>query len=355
MKFAMYSTIVALVALAGPMTTVATAQTPQAEPILAPIVRTERVGAGVVRVVYDLRGAAGSMYAVSLEASTDGGHTFTIRPRAVTGDVGPGVAVGTGKTVAWDSTKDVEDLQIDRYVFRVVVSPNGAPSAGSPGAAPAATPLSAAGEPQRAKPTTGTTAGAKKTGGLSKGAITALAGGGAAAAGAGLALKGGGSSHGTTQTPPTVLSGSHTYAGPFSGQVVITFTGTQPCTRTESGLGTLRLTLLITNGTVSGTASAGTSGSVTAVTCGGGPQLNDARGFGSFSAAVTGTTAALGFSVRVMHPHEDGTVATLDWKFSGTLSGNTVSGTLTMDMSQASPAGLQFTQFTSAVTARETP
>jgi hypothetical protein len=129
MKFAMYSTIVALVVLAGPMTTVATAQTPQAEPILAPIVRTERVGAGVVRVVYDLRGAAGSMYAVSLEASTDGGHTFTIRPRAVTGDVGPGVAVGTGKTVAWDSTKDVEDLQIDRYVFRVVVSPNGAPSA----------------------------------------------------------------------------------------------------------------------------------------------------------------------------------------------------------------------------------
>src|SRR6185295_18869291 len=103
------------VLLAGPISPVAAEQAPQSEPILAPIVRTERPGAGIIRVVYDLRGAAGLLFSVTLEASSDGGQTFTVRPRAVTGDVGPGVVVGTGKTIAWDSTKDVEDLQVDRY------------------------------------------------------------------------------------------------------------------------------------------------------------------------------------------------------------------------------------------------
>jgi hypothetical protein len=63
------------------------------------------------------------VFAVALEASTDGGRTFTVHPSAVTGDVGPGVSTGNAKTIVWDSTKDIEDLQIDRYVFRVIVSP----------------------------------------------------------------------------------------------------------------------------------------------------------------------------------------------------------------------------------------
>ena len=76
----------------------------------------------MLRIVYDLNGAAGGVFTVALEASSDGGQTFAIRPRATTGDVGSSVAPGTGKTIEWDSTKDVEDLQLERYVFRVVVS-----------------------------------------------------------------------------------------------------------------------------------------------------------------------------------------------------------------------------------------
>ena len=101
---------------------VSAAQTGQGGIILAPIVRTERAGAGVIRVVYDLRGTADTVFTVSLEASNDGGQTFTIRPRATTGDVGPGVAAGSGKVIEWASTKDVDDLQLDRYIFRVLVS-----------------------------------------------------------------------------------------------------------------------------------------------------------------------------------------------------------------------------------------
>ena len=67
------------------------AQTEPGGIVLAPIVRTERPGAGVIRVVYDLRGTTGMVFTVSLEASNDGGQTFAIRPRATTGGVGPGI------------------------------------------------------------------------------------------------------------------------------------------------------------------------------------------------------------------------------------------------------------------------
>jgi hypothetical protein len=85
-------------------------------------VRTERADAGVIRVVYDLPARRAATFSVALEASNDGGQTFAIRPRALTGDVGANVSPGTGKAIVWDSTKDIEDLQIDRYVFRVLVS-----------------------------------------------------------------------------------------------------------------------------------------------------------------------------------------------------------------------------------------
>jgi hypothetical protein len=227
----------------------AAAQAEQPGIILAPIVRTERVGAGVIRVVYDLRGAAGAVFTVSLEVSNDGGQSFTIRPRATTGDVGPGIAIGTGKTITWDTTKDVEDLQIDRYVFRVVVSPTGAPSAASPAAAPAATPVSAGGGPQGAKPSTGTTAGAKKGGGLSKGAILAITGGGAAA-GVGVALAGGKSAAtggGPTSSPPTTPSVDVT------GAWIRTFTFSDP--RVSGSVATLAFVLTQTGTAISGSVT----------------------------------------------------------------------------------------------------
>src|SRR5262245_22658949 len=99
------------------------AQTDGAGALFAPILRTERASAGVVRIVYDLNGAAGTLFTVSLEVSNDGGQSFAVRAAALTGDIGPGVSAGSQKTIVWDSTKDVDDLQLDRFVFRVVASP----------------------------------------------------------------------------------------------------------------------------------------------------------------------------------------------------------------------------------------
>ena len=75
------------------------AQTEPARPILAPIVRTQHLGAGVVRIVFDVNGEASARFSVTLEASNDNGRTFAIRARSTTGDVGPGVAAGPGKVI----------------------------------------------------------------------------------------------------------------------------------------------------------------------------------------------------------------------------------------------------------------
>src|SRR5262245_12066604 len=177
--------------------------------MFAPIMRTERAGGGVVRVVYDLRGVSGTAFAVSLEASDDGGQTYTVRPRAVTGDVGARVSPGAEKTIVWDSSKDVDDLQVDRYVFRVRVSTTG-PNADVVATAPAG----------RGTGNVGPTGTAVKKGGLGKSAIVGILGG-AAAAGIGVAASKGSTSgnpsNGTSPPPLGVVTSAVIDVTPPSG------------------------------------------------------------------------------------------------------------------------------------------
>lgn len=111
-------------------------------------VRSE-VSGNTITVFYDLVGATSptATFTVTLQASLDGGQTFTVRPVSVTGDVGPNVRAGTGKRIVWDATKDVQILQLNRFSFSVVVAPA---RAGTSTAAPtqpaASTPASAPGE-----------------------------------------------------------------------------------------------------------------------------------------------------------------------------------------------------------------
>ena len=66
------------------------------------ILNTDRLGAGVFRIAYDLNGSPRTLATVTLEASNDGGQTFAVHPRATTGDVGPNVTPGAGKAIEWD-------------------------------------------------------------------------------------------------------------------------------------------------------------------------------------------------------------------------------------------------------------
>jgi hypothetical protein len=300
------------------------AQVDQPPSTLAPIVRTERADAGVVRIVYDLSGAAGTLVTVSLEASNNGGRTFEIVPRALTGDVGPAVSPGAGKTIVWDTTKDVEDLQLDRYVFRVrLVRPASTAAPGSPADA-ARPPVAGGGVPPATPANGGTAAGARKGGGLSKGAIAALVGGGAAA-GVGVAVsKGKGS--GSTGSPPTT---SRTFTATISGPMIFQF---NLCRRVETWTGTLVLRLDIgSNGSVTGSASTSVSTRVDSLTPVANCPQEQVGGTGTSAlplSPVTGSTSRMVFSgKRTRGPTAAGDL-TDDWSFTGALASDVVTGTL---------------------------
>jgi hypothetical protein len=101
------------------------------------------VRGGVVVVSYDLAStSAVSEFSVLLEASSDGGKTYTVRPQTVKGDVGPVVRAGTGKQITWEAAKDVESLALDQYRYRVLAQPARIFSAAQP-VAPVPAPVAA--------------------------------------------------------------------------------------------------------------------------------------------------------------------------------------------------------------------
>jgi hypothetical protein len=111
--------LIALLAIAGP----ARAQTANLATNVSSVVR-----GGVVVVSYDLVSKdQNAQFSVALEVSSDGGKTYAIRPRTVKGDVGAAVKPGTGKQITWEASRDVENLEVDRYRYRVTATPAAAP------------------------------------------------------------------------------------------------------------------------------------------------------------------------------------------------------------------------------------
>ena len=84
--------------------------------------RTYRAYGDKVHVHYTLEGKG--EYEVSLRLSDDGGRTFSIVPKTVSGAVGKGVKPGRDKRVIWDVLRDVRRLEGDDFVFEVVAIRN---------------------------------------------------------------------------------------------------------------------------------------------------------------------------------------------------------------------------------------
>jgi hypothetical protein len=84
---------------------------------------------GVVVVSYDLvSNNANAQFTVALDVSTDSGKTYSVHPKTIKGDIGPAVQAGTGKQITWEAARDVENLEVDRYRYRVTATPAGAVS-----------------------------------------------------------------------------------------------------------------------------------------------------------------------------------------------------------------------------------
>jgi hypothetical protein len=83
----------------------------------------DRVGGGVINVLYDLKSDdPGATFSIALEVSQDGGQTYALKPQSVSGDIGANVSPGTGKKIVWEASKDVDLLLVDRFRFRVTPS-----------------------------------------------------------------------------------------------------------------------------------------------------------------------------------------------------------------------------------------
>jgi len=82
-------------------------------------VRHYRISDDTVIIYYDLTGEKPSR--VSVEVSLDGGKEFTVRPRALSGDVGEGVSPGASRRIIWNFGKDGVELP-GNAVIRVVAA-----------------------------------------------------------------------------------------------------------------------------------------------------------------------------------------------------------------------------------------
>ena len=85
------------------------------------------VNGGVVTVSYDLVGGASQTFDVALQISEDGGQSYALKPTSVSGDIGRGVIAGPSKQIVWEASKDTDSLQLDRFRFRVVSTPETPP------------------------------------------------------------------------------------------------------------------------------------------------------------------------------------------------------------------------------------
>ena len=91
--------------------------TPRAQ---AENVRFAQPRPGLIEVTYDLvSDDPRAVFSVTLDASDDGGQTWNVKPKNMTGDVGANVTPGTGKRIVWEAGKDVEVLKFDQFRFRL--------------------------------------------------------------------------------------------------------------------------------------------------------------------------------------------------------------------------------------------
>jgi formylglycine-generating enzyme required for sulfatase activity len=89
-----------------------------AAPTVSNVTAAQRTGTKLVDIHYDL--AAVAPVKVTLEISSNGGATYALQAQALTGDLGPAVAAGTGRLITWDAETDWNIMHSSQMRFRVV-------------------------------------------------------------------------------------------------------------------------------------------------------------------------------------------------------------------------------------------
>jgi formylglycine-generating enzyme required for sulfatase activity len=91
-----------------------------AAPVVSNLTASQRGGTKLVDISYDLAAPGFGSVAVTLEASSDGGATWTVPVASATGAVGGSVTPGTGKAIVWNAGVDWLGNYSTQMRFRVV-------------------------------------------------------------------------------------------------------------------------------------------------------------------------------------------------------------------------------------------
>lgn len=108
-----------LLSLCGLLTLVSAAA---AQPLASNVVAAQRAGTTLVDLSFDLSGADALGAIIAVELSDDSGATYTAAPPSLSGDLGSGIANGTGKQIVWDAGADQPDFASETMRFRLQVS-----------------------------------------------------------------------------------------------------------------------------------------------------------------------------------------------------------------------------------------
>jgi sulfatase modifying factor 1 len=92
----------------------------QAAPVVSKLTASQRAGTKLVDITYDLVAPGLGTVSVSLEASSDGGTTWTVPVTSATGSVGASVTPGAGKAIVWNAGVDWPLRYSTQMRFRVV-------------------------------------------------------------------------------------------------------------------------------------------------------------------------------------------------------------------------------------------
>ncbi len=86
-------------------------------------IRVTQEGDNVV-IIYDISSdKAGQTFDIKVECSADGGNTFSIIPKTLTGDIKE-VLAGNGKRIVWDVLSERQELAGDQFVFQLAATVN---------------------------------------------------------------------------------------------------------------------------------------------------------------------------------------------------------------------------------------
>jgi len=74
----------------------------------------------LIDIEYSLSGFGDQAYDVTIQASEDGGSTWSVELTAMWGDVGDGVVPGEGKHIVWNPAIDIPGISGDNFMVRVI-------------------------------------------------------------------------------------------------------------------------------------------------------------------------------------------------------------------------------------------